>query len=259
MRLRVAGCQMAVTNDIARNAAAICQAIDAAAKREADLLLTPEGSLSGYTAVFDETALEAALLQVSSHAAQQGIALALGTCRREPDDGALYNQLRLYNRSGRCVGFHTKQLLCGVSPDNSNEEYNQFQRRPLQVFRLDGLTVGALICNDLWANPACTIEPDPHLTRQLARQGARIILHAVNGGRDASDLWQWHWNYHEANLQLRALADRIWIITVDSAAPVTLPCSAPSGVVGPDGRWICRAAAQGDQLFICDIHQTPPP
>ncbi len=257
MGLRVAGFQMAVSNDIARNAASICEAIESAAAQGAHLLLTPEGSLSGYTPVFPEADLAAALVQVTRHAARCGVALALGTCRREPDDGRLYNQLRLYNRRGDCVGFHTKQLLCGVCEDNPDEEHNQFDRRPLRVFDLDGITIGALICNDLWANPACTIEPDPHLTRQLARKGARVILHAVNGGRDASDLWKWHWNFHESNLQLRARADNLWIVTVDSAEPVTLPCSAPSGVIAPDGRWVCRTAPYGEELFLYEITETP--
>ena len=29
--------------------------------------------------------------------------------------------------------------------------------------------------------------PDPHLTQQLARMGARVVFHAVNGGRDGGE------------------------------------------------------------------------
>ena len=61
------------------------------------------------------------------------------------------------------------------------------------------------------------------------------------------------WQYHEANLRMRALAGRLWIVTVDSCEPVHLKCSAPSGVIGPDGDWRCRAEPFGEQYFVYDI------
>ncbi len=81
----------------------------------------------------------------------------------------------------------------------------------------------------------------------------RIILHAVNGGRDGSDWSVICWKYHESNLQMRARAGHLWIVTVDSATPEHSPCSAPSGVVGPDGRWRCRVDAIGQQFFTYEI------
>ncbi|MCS7311111.1 MAG: hypothetical protein NZ741_12920, partial [Armatimonadetes bacterium] len=80
MLLRVAGAQIAVTTDIESNLAAIRRAIAYAAERRADVLLTPEGSLSGYTSHFDQQTVEQALQTVVSEAASAGIALALGTC-----------------------------------------------------------------------------------------------------------------------------------------------------------------------------------
>lgn len=43
---------------------------------------------------------------------------------------------------------------------------------------------------------------------------------------------------------------RLWIATVDSAEPIDLPCSAPSGLIDPDGNWVCRAAPQGEQFYV---------
>ena len=51
--LHVAGAQIAVTRDVRQNESAILAAIDWAASAGADILLTPEGSLSGYTHEFD--------------------------------------------------------------------------------------------------------------------------------------------------------------------------------------------------------------
>ena len=53
MELRVSGAQIPVTADIAANLSTIARALEFAASEEADILLTPEGSLSGYTHQFD--------------------------------------------------------------------------------------------------------------------------------------------------------------------------------------------------------------
>lgn len=251
--MRVCGAQMAVTRDVSANVAALLRAIEYAAQVRADVLLTPEGSLSGYTARFPSHQVEQGLARVTAAAAEARIALALGTCFVEPDDERTYNEVRFYDRCGAFLGFHTKTLLCGTIFEPHEGEINEFATRPLRTFDLNGVTVGALICNDLWANPGCTPMDDPHLTHRLAMMGVRIIFHAVNGGRDGGEWSQIAWRYHESNLQMRAQASRLWIVTVDSAHPITMPCSAPSGVVGPDGRWVARAEPQGEHMFVADI------
>ncbi len=59
--LRVATAQIAVTRDIDKNVETIGRAIDRAVAEKADVLLTPEGSLSGYTPKFDQLHVERAL------------------------------------------------------------------------------------------------------------------------------------------------------------------------------------------------------
>ena len=65
MNLRVAGFQIAVGRDVQQNAAAICRALRQAHAAQADILLTPEGSLSGYTPDFDPAAVEVGLSLVT--------------------------------------------------------------------------------------------------------------------------------------------------------------------------------------------------
>jgi hypothetical protein len=105
----------------------------------------------------------------------------------------------------------------------------------------------------MWANPGCTPVPDPHLTQQLSRHGARVIFHAVNGGRNGSENSKVAWWYHESNLRMRAQAGKLWILTVDSAEPATLPCSAPGGVINPAGEWAARTSPQGEAFFAYTI------
>ena len=81
-----------------------------------------------------------------------------------------------------------------------------------------------------------------------------MIFHAVNGGRDGSE-WSTGtvWDFHESNLRLRARAGRVWVVTVDNCLPTHIPCSAPSGVIDPEGTWVCRAERQGEQFFAHTI------
>ncbi len=252
MNIRVAGAQIAVTRDVARNVEAIRRAIAYAASEGADVLLTPEGSLSGYTPAFDRQSVAEALGLVTRWAREAGVGLALGTCYVEAD-GACYNQIRFYLPDGTYLGFHSKTLTCGTWDQPPQGEINDYAVAPLRTFDYGGICVGGLICNDLWANPGCTPVPDPHLSQQLARMGARVVFHAVNGGRDGGPWSRVAWQYHEANLRMRARAGRVWVVTVDSCYPEEMPCSAPSGVVGPDGEWACRTEPQGERFFTYTI------
>jgi predicted amidohydrolase len=253
MKLRIAGAQIPVTTDVAANIEALRRAIDYAVRVQADLLLTPEGSLSGYTPHFDPARVQDGLHTVAGLVQEARLALALGTCYVE-DDGKTYNQIRFYDREGIYLGFHSKTLTCGTWDDPPRGEINDYAVRPLRLFHIQGLALGGLICNDLWANPECTPVPDPHLTQQLARMGAQVIVHAVNGGRDGSAYSrQVAWPFHRANLQMRARAGHVWIATVDNCFPTHLPCSAPSGVVAPDGSWAARAPDTGEAYYVYTI------
>jgi len=251
MELRVALAQMPVTDDVQANVEHILRALDFAAAQNADILLTPEGSLSGYTHQFDVRAVADGLAAVTARAKAAGVGLALGTCFVEPD-GKCYDQLRLYAPDGRYLGFHSKILLCGTLEDPPEGEINHYVVAPLRTFAFPGVCIGGLICNDMWANPTCTPMPDTHLSQRLSETGARVIFHAVNGGRGGQES-ELAWQYHESNLRMRARAGRVWIVTVDSCYPLGLPCSTPSGVIAPDGGWAARAEAIGQQYVAHTI------
>jgi predicted amidohydrolase len=253
--LKVAVAQIPVTRDLDANVDAINRAIDRAVAEKADVLLTPEGSLSGYTPQFDRAAVTAALEKVVQKAGSAGLALALGTCFVEPDDGRCYNQIRFYDAGGSFLGFHSKTLRCGSMTDHPPKgEVNDYAARPLRTYQLKGITIGGLICNDMWANPGCTPMPDPHLSQELSEMGAEIIFQSVNGGRDGS-AWsrEVYWPYHETNLRIRARTGKVWIVVADNCHPTDIPCSCPSGVLGPDGNWAVKASRQGEQMVFHSI------
>ena len=252
-KLTIALAQIPVVEDIAANFRAVSEGIRFAKENGADILLTPEGSLSGYTHQFDSKRLDDALRETEQLAKRSGVGLALGTCKREAD-GFCYNELRFYLPDGRYLGCHTKTLLCGTMTDTPQGEINHYRTAPLQVFDFMGVTVGGLICNDMWANPGCTPQPDTHLSHRLAAMGARVIFHAVNGGRNKSRISQVVTKqYHEANILLKAAADRIYIATVDNSDPARIPVSSIGGIAAPDADWAFRLQDQGTQFGVFTI------
>jgi predicted amidohydrolase len=248
-----------VNSDVTANLAAISRAIDFAVAEKADLLLTPEGSLSGYTNDFDPSAVSQALEVVRQKAMAGKLALALGTCFQEPDDHERYDQIRFYSEDGTYLGFHSKILLCRkISDPSARGEIDYFKTRPLRTFLLHNLKIGALVCNDFWANPEWTPMDDPHLTQQLAKLGARIILQAVNGGPGQGEENQLNRQYHEANLRMRARTAGVWVVVADNCGNrKDLLCSAPCGVINPEGKWVLKTPASGEQLFAYTIEIEP--
>jgi len=111
IRIRVAGAQVPVVRDIAKNVETLTRAIEYAAQEKADVLITPEGSLSGYTPDFDGAATQQALDQVPQRARAAKLTLVLGTCF-EAEDGQRYDAQRFYDNEGKYLGFHAKILLC---------------------------------------------------------------------------------------------------------------------------------------------------
>lgn len=252
--LRVAGAQMAVTRNIATNLATILRAISFAAGQKADVLVTPEGSLSGYTSSFDPAATDRALDEVRQRARQANLALVLGTCFAGTD-GARYDAQRFFDRAGNDLGFHAKILLCRWMADPRRQgEVDTFKTAPLRTFALEGLTVGGLICNDMWANPEWTPMPDPYLARQLGALGARVLFLSVNSGQDEGEALALHRAFHESNLRLRTRSARLWVVVANAADPDgRREANCHSGVLDPDGNWVIQADPKGERFFVQDV------
>lgn len=253
-KLKVSIAQIPVNDkDIFENVKMIESAIDKAIEQGADILLTPEGSLSGYHSKFNQCHVEDGLKKLVRRASDGNLGLALGTCYIE-DDKRCYNQLRFYEKDGRFLGYHSKTLVCGSLEFPSKGEIEEYSVKPLCTFQFQNITIGGLICNDMWANPGCTPQDDVHLARTLKEMGAKVIFHAVNGGRDTSEFSQVVIrNYHESNLLMRAQGYQVWIATVDNAYPCENPNSCSGGVVNPKGMWELKLDNTGIKQELCEI------
>ncbi len=245
-KIKISIAQMAVCNtDVAENLRQVEIAVDRAIDQGADILLTPEGMVSGYHTDFDQSQVADAIIKITRRAKAGRLGLALGSCFYE-DDGLCYNQLRFYDKDGIYLGCHTKTLTCGDPFPPHSGEVDDYAVMPLRTFDFHGVTIGGLICNDLWANPEFTPGDDTHLALKLKLMGAKMLFHAVNGGSDTSEFSQVVVRgYHESNLRMRARGYKLWIASVDNVYTDGTPNSCSSGVVSPNGEWALKLDTVG--------------
>lgn len=234
--IRVTGVQMEVSTKLEENLPKI---LDHIKKTDADYVLFPEMSLTGYHGEFSNKATRKAWEQISAACRQSYAAALIGTgCKEE--DGA-FIQTRIYDKAGELIGTHEKLV-----PTSGDREFCR-PGEELRVFENDGLLFGCLICNDLWVTPGCGPYPDPRLAYQLGKRGAQLIFHSVNSGSGAI-----HIPFHESNLALRALESKFPICTANAADPKG-PVNCLTGVMSPEGKWLVECPREGEHTYTYDL------
>jgi predicted amidohydrolase len=234
--IRVTGVQMQVAPKKSENLPRILQHIK---ECSSDFIVFPEMSLTGYNNDFSDPRTRESWREVAAACRQYYAGAIVGTgCR---DNGHTFIQVRIYDEHGERIGTQEKLV-----PTESDRKWCR-PGEELRVFKHKGVTFGCLIGNDLWMAPGCGPYPDPRLTYQLGQKGAKVIFHSANSGGDP-----FYAQYHEANLRTRAKESGVYIVTVN-AAVAGGTVNAPTGVVGPDGRWVVQCPLTGEQKFSIDL------
>jgi predicted amidohydrolase len=240
---RLAGAQLDIDpHDISANTQKHIAHLALAAAQRADFVVFPEMMLTGYHGRFDQRQRTDALDRIRRTCQQNKIAAIVGTGHK-PRPGRCYIQAVVIDDTGEVLGAHSKMV-----PTNGDRRFCQ-PGRQLRIFRHKGLLFGCLICNDMWVTPGCGPYPDPRLSYQLARRGARVIFHLINSGSSSR-----HTAFHESNLMLRAREGQLHIVTANAAKPHSVNCS--SGIVTPDGKWHIRLPRRGQHLYVESINVT---
>lgn len=234
--IRVSGVQMPVSPKLEDNLPKILSYI---LSSDADFVLFPEMSLTGYHGKFSDKAVRSAWRQIAAACRQSYVTALVGTGCRE--DGQTYIQTRIFSDEGKVLGTHEK-----IIPTSGDREFC-VPGTELRVFTHRGIRFGCLICNDLWVTPGCGPYPDPRLTYQLGKKGVQVIFHSVNSGSTAI-----HTPYHESNLVLRALESKVYICTAN-AASADGPVNCATGVVSPQGKWLVQCPRLGEQTYTYDL------
>lgn len=184
-RFRVSLAQLnPIVGDLAGNLEKACGAHQEAAAQGADLLALPEMFLSGYQTQ-DLVLKPAFLADVSQHLAllakrcADGPAIGIGAPIVQ--DGLLYNAYLIYQN-----GAELARILKHHLPNSREfDEERHFAHGPITgPFSLNGVRIGAAICEDAWYDDPC---------ETLAETGAEILLTA-NGS-------PYHRGKHETRIQ----------------------------------------------------------
>ena len=247
--LRIAGLQMDVSNNIEENEATIIRNLNSLKDQNVDFLITPEGSLSGYTSQFDGNELKESLIRGQEVARDLNIGLILGTCYKEAISGKeyCYNQARVYLPDGTFIGAYSKILTCSPLGNPGTGEMMEYVQGSVKTFSVKDVEFGILICNDLWATPGYTTTPNPYLPWKMQEAGAKVIFHIINSGTNLT-----YKNFHEASVELWAKTLKMPIIEVN-AAHGTKEINARSGIIDPEGKRTKTLDSKGEQMFIYDL------
>ncbi len=184
--LRLALLHLDVTpGDIAGNRQRIEAAIQQSAKQGADWVITPELAETGYN--FNQRVgtkwispfPDRWINTLSAIARDNKIALFIGFAERDVKTKTLHNSVAVIDRDGQILGTYRKQRVHG-GPEAWSVAGQQGA-----IFRVDGMSVGTLICAD-------TYKPD--LAAKLAAQGANILLVPTNwppvDNMGPGDVWE---------------------------------------------------------------------
>lgn len=235
-KIRVTGVQMQVSPKLDENLPKI---LDYITKSDADYILFPEMSLTGYHGDFSDKNTRAAWRQIAAACRQSYVTALIGTGCREAE--GTFIQTRVISHEGGLLGTHEKLV-----PTKGDREFCR-PGEELRVFTHHGLVFGCLICNDMWVTPGCGPYPDPRLAYQLGQKGVQVVFHAVNSGTTA-----FHTAFHESNLSLRAMESKFYICTANAAVSGE-KVNCLSGVMSPEGEWVEQCPRKGEHTYTYDI------
>lgn len=234
--LRIKGIQMEVGQTRTQNLPRILDKIKTC---DCDFLLFPELSLTGDESEVSDSVLQESWEQIAAACRVSYVTGIVGTGSRA--NGKAHIQSRIFSDEGEVLGTHEKLV-----PTESDRSWC-YPGAELRHFEHGDLSFGCLIGNDLWVAPGFGPYTDRRLSYQLGQRGVQVIFHSNQSGTDAQ-----YAEYYAANLRLRARESRCYIVTVNAADP-NGAVNVPSGVVGPDGEWLVRCPATGEQEFSYDL------
>jgi N-carbamoylputrescine amidase len=182
--LKVAALQLAFTDDVQLNIAAVSELVREAAGKGAKLILPPELFEGHYFCRTQDEAHFGRALPVGEHpavVAMQRLAAELEvfipTSFFEADGHHHYNSLAMIDSSGAVMGVYRKSHIPD-GPGYSEKFYFRPGNTGFKTFRTALGTVGPAVCWDQWY---------PETARSLMLQGAEILLFPTAIGTEPHD------------------------------------------------------------------------
>lgn len=236
-RLRIAIAQTPVGFDPRENGALVRAQMREAADAGARLIQFTEGAMSGYPSGagrqalagwrVDWDALRDELAATAALAADLGLWVVVGSNHPLTPPNRPHNSLYVISDHGELVGRYDKRLL---SYTEVTDWYAPGARA--LTFEVDGFRFGCVLCIEIQF---------PELFVEYARESVDVVLLSTFS-RDPMFAIQ---------AQGHAACGAFWL-----AFSVPAQCSeaAPSGLIGPDGRWISQAPPNAaSAVVIADL------
>lgn len=274
--IKIAGAQIPCGTNIQANKTEILKAIDWAKENNVDHLLTPEGSLSGYLAGWEQKIdeIKDALKEIEEHISDCGFCLHLGTNFEEPEfigKAVNRNEIRHYYEDGTIGPITYKTFVLNERETVlGRQDYNPISLidliEPSQETPYVPQATG-MICNDMWGATEARKEP---LSHQIRNMNLDLIFHATNGRKMELDDPQMiiFDSWHDAHLRMTAGNLVVPILTVDSCSDWEWDgseetaeyyhTSSQSGVIDING-WQTDVPRVGRQYFSYDLDVTLKP
>jgi predicted amidohydrolase len=224
------------------------QAIAESARKEAQIVCFPECFVPGYRAPNknvpppDPQFLERAWERIAAAAAEANVAVVLGTERVV--EGRVLATALVIDADGTIAGFQDKVQL-DPSEDNL---YSPGDGR--QVFSLDGVKFGIVICHEGWRYP--------ETVRWAVREGAQLVFHpqfheATEDSYVPAVFGDSLNTFHEKACLCRAAENTCYFATVNYASEGSPTTSA---VAQPDGTLLCFQPYGKEGLLLADLDLT---
>lgn len=236
--MRVAMFQMfSELTNVDGNLAKIAKAAEAAAVMGANLLVTPEMSVTGYaleaaTATMAEPADGPIATKLQAIADRFKIALVAGFAERDGD--TIFNSVAL-SQPGKPQRVYRK---CHLYGDMERVAFTPSDTGP-ELFEIGGLKAAMLICYDV---------EFPEIVRSIGLSGAELLIVPTALATTPANR-----RIPERILPARAMENQLFILYTDLCGnDGVLNYEGHSVAVAPDGSFLCRAGS-GECLMFADL------
>lgn len=242
-KLKLAICQMQVTNSKQDNLAKAGEMISSAANKGAQILVLPEMFNAPYQtdqiAEYAESHPGLSTSFLSDLARKNKIFLVGGSIPEKDPEGRIYNSSFIFDEEGTVIGQHRKIHLFDIDiPGQIYFKESQVFTAgdKLQLISYHGLIVAVVICYDIRF---------PELARMAALQGAHILIIPAAFNHMTGPA---HW---ELLMRTRAVDNQLFVV---AASPALNPEAiyqawGHSMVVDPWGKVISEGDSDEDTIY----------
>jgi predicted amidohydrolase len=236
-KLKIATCQFAVSDSIVTNANFICEFMQEAKAKHADVVHFSECALSGYASVdfksfdgFDWELLKSHTEAIMALAAKLKLWVALGSVHRLTEPNRPHNCLYLISPDGKIADRYDKRFCTGVDLDS----FTPGDR--FVTFKVKGVKCALLICFDLRF---------PELYRELVKLDVDCIIQSFYNARQKGP--SVHSEIMQQTMQCRAASNAMWVSLSNASGWF---CPYPSCFIQPDGRIVEQLEDHRDDMML---------